>query len=83
MNKLDEIRSRAKHIEFIATDVDDTLTINGILTSGVLDTLELLNRIGKKIILVTGRSGGACTTLAQYLPVASVIAENGGVIIKE
>ncbi len=83
MNSLDEIRSRAKHIEFIATDVDDTLTINGILTSGVLDTLEFLNRIGKKIILVTGRSGGACTTLAQYLPVASVIAENGGVIIKK
>ena len=77
-----ELTSALKNVEIIATDVDDTLTINGILTSDVLKSIEYLNNAGKKVILVTGRSGGACTTLSQYLPVTMVIAENGGVIIR-
>lgn len=77
-----EIELILKKIDIIATDVDDTLTINGFFKSNVLKAIEHINKKGKKIILVTGRSGGACTTLSQYLPVEMVIAENGGVIIK-
>ncbi|MGC9027223.1 MAG: HAD-IIB family hydrolase [bacterium] len=82
MYNKEEIRSFLKDVEIIATDVDDTLTIDGFLTSDVIKAIEYLKRIGKRLILVTGRSGGACTTLSQYLPVEMVIAENGGVIIK-
>jgi len=82
MYNKEEIYAYLKDIDIIATDVDDTLTINGLLTSEVISALEKLKHAGKKIILVTGRSGGACTTLSQYLPVEMVIAENGGVIIK-
>ena len=82
MYDADELAAALKGVEIIATDVDDTLTINGMLTADVLKSLEYLNRAGKKVILVTGRSGGACTTLAQYLPVTMVIAENGGVVIR-
>lgn len=78
----DEIRTALQGLEFVATDVDDTLTINGILTSEVIRSIESLRAAGLKIILVTGRSGGACTTLSQYLPVDMVVAENGGVMIK-
>jgi hydroxymethylpyrimidine pyrophosphatase-like HAD family hydrolase len=83
MYDLDELRIALKDVEVIATDVDDTLTIQGILTSGVIKAIEYLNTAGKKVILVTGRSGGACTTLSQYLPVEMVIAENGGVVIRD
>ncbi len=82
MYDLEEMRMYLKDVEIIATDVDDTLTINGILTSDVIKAIEYLNNAGKKVILVTGRSGGACTTLSQYLLVEMVIAENGGVVIK-
>ncbi len=78
----DEMKASLQGLEYIATDVDDTLTINGMLTSEVIRAVEALRSAGLKIILVTGRSGGACTTLSQYLPVEMVIAENGGVIIK-
>ncbi len=83
MYDLEELKISLKDVEIIATDVDDTLTISGILTSDVIKAIEYLNNAGKKVILVTGRSGGACTTLSQYLPVEMVIAENGGVVIKD
>ncbi len=83
MDNLDALKRHLKDVEVIATDVDDTITIKGLLTSGVIRSIEYINSIGKKVVLVTGRSGGACTTLSQYLPVEMVIAENGGVIIKD
>lgn len=81
MNDTQELKEALKEVDIVATDVDDTLTIDGILTSDVIRSIEYLNSTGRKVVLVTGRSGGACTTLAQYLPVETVIAENGGVII--
>ncbi len=82
MHNMNGLETALRDVEVVATDVDDTLTIDGELTSGVVRAIEHINRTGKRIILVTGRSGGACTTLSQYLPVEMVIAENGGVIIR-
>ncbi|MCL4558666.1 MAG: HAD hydrolase family protein [Deltaproteobacteria bacterium] len=83
MDSFDELKAYLPDVEVIATDVDDTLTIGGLLTSDVVRGIEYINGIGKRVILVTGRSGGACTTLSQYLPVEAVIAENGGVVIRD
>ena len=83
MNDFDELKGYAKDAEIIATDVDDTITIDGLLTSEVVTAIKDIRTIGKKVILVTGRSGGAGATFSRYLPVEMVIAENGGVIIKD
>ncbi len=83
MDSLEALKVCLAKVEVVATDVDDTLTIDGLLTSDVIKGIEYINRTGRKVILDTGRSGGACTTLSQYLPVETVIAENGGVIITD
>jgi len=83
LNDFNELKEYAKDAEIIATDVDDTITIDGLLTSEVVTAIKDIRTIGKKVILVTGRSGGAGATFSRYLPVEMVIAENGGVIIKD
>jgi HAD superfamily hydrolase (TIGR01484 family) len=66
-------------IRLIATDIDGTLTRAGKFTRELLESIDLLNTKGIKLLLVTGRSAGWVSAVNNYLPVTGAIAENGGV----
>lgn len=65
-------------IKFLLTDIDDTLTDEGLLHSAAYDALWMLHKKGVQIIPVTGRPAGWCEMIARVWPVAGVIGENGG-----
>lgn len=65
-------------VRLIATDMDGTLTENGQFTSELLMALESLVNNNINILIVTGRSAGWVNAIANYLPIAGAIAENGG-----
>ena len=67
-------------ISLVATDMDGTLTQQGRFTSSLLAGLEELARLQIPVVIVTGRSAGWVSGLAQYLPVWGAIAENGGLL---
>jgi hydroxymethylpyrimidine pyrophosphatase-like HAD family hydrolase len=67
-------------VELLATDMDGTLTQNGQFGPEVLSALGALQSSGLPVIIVTGRSAGWVSGLAQYLPVAGAICEDGGVV---
>ena len=65
-------------IKLVATDMDGTLTKQGKFTSELLAALETLQKSGILVLIVTGRSAGWVSAVANYLPVVGAIAENGG-----
>lgn len=71
--------SRLQAVDFVLTDVDDTLTNGGQLESPTLNALERLARAEIKVVPVTAASAGWGSLKASMWPVAAVIAENGGV----
>lgn len=66
-----------KLIRFVLTDIDDTLTLDGLLPSAALAAMERLRDSGREIIPVTGRPAGWCDHIARMWPVAAVVGENG------
>lgn len=64
-------------VDFVLTDIDDTLTSAGRLTAAAYDALERLSAAGVAVIPVTGRPAGWCDMIARFWPVAAVIGENG------
>lgn len=64
-------------IRFVLTDVDDTLTTGGKLTTLAYGALDRLHAAGKVVIPVTGRPAGWCDHIARMWPVDAVIGENG------
>jgi HAD superfamily hydrolase (TIGR01484 family) len=64
-------------IDFILTDLDDTLTLDGRLPAASYAALEELQKAGKKVIVVTGRPAGWCDLIARFFPVSAVVGENG------
>jgi HAD superfamily hydrolase (TIGR01484 family) len=74
---------RLTDIRLIATDIDGTLTSGGKFTTALLDSIDLLNAKGIKLLLVTGRSAGWMSAVNNYLPVAGTIAENGGLYFSQ
>lgn len=75
MKNLSEFNSK---IEFVLTDIDDTLTTEGQLTSEAYEALWQLHDAGFKVIPITGRPAGWCEMIARFWPVAGVVGENGG-----
>ena len=65
-------------VQGVATDLDDTLTTEGMLTPVALDALFALERAGVPCVVATGRPVGWADVLARMLPVRAVVAENGG-----
>ncbi|MCR4266528.1 HAD-IIB family hydrolase [Nitratireductor sp. ZSWI3] len=64
-------------IDFVLTDIDDTLTTDGRLPSIAYEALERLSDAGIKVIPVTGRPAGWCDLIARLWPVDAVVGENG------
>jgi HAD superfamily hydrolase (TIGR01484 family) len=75
MKNLTDFNSK---IEFLLTDIDDTITTEGQLESRAYDSLWRLHDAGVKVIPITGRPAGWCEMIARFWPVAGVVGENGG-----
>lgn len=70
--------SSSRPIRFVLTDVDDTLTENGVLAARTVDALERLRRAGFTVVAVTAAPAGWCDGIARMWPIDGVVAENGG-----
>jgi HAD superfamily hydrolase (TIGR01484 family) len=68
---------QAANIRFILTDIDDTITTEGRLTSRAYAALEQLSEAGMIVIPITGRPAGWCDHIARMWPVFAVVGENG------
>ena len=62
------------------TDLDGTLTTDGVVESGTLCALESVQRAGIPVVVVTGRPAGWAQAIAETWPVAAAVAENGAVL---
>jgi len=68
---------RKKHIAFVLTDIDDTLTFMGRLPSVALAAMEQLQQNGIRVIPITGRPAGWCDHMARMWPIDGIVGENG------
>ncbi len=75
MKNLTDFNSK---IEFVLTDIDDTLTTEGQLEAQSYEALWRLHDAGLKVIPITGRPAGWCEMIARFWPVDGVVGENGG-----
>jgi HAD superfamily hydrolase (TIGR01484 family) len=64
-------------LTFLFTDIDDTLTRDGMLPAGSYSALWRLDAAGIRVVPVTGRPAGWCDHIARMWPVDGVIGENG------
>lgn len=69
-----------KNVRVLASDIDDTFTINGVVVPENIALVNRLRHAGIKVYLVTGRTAGHGYALTTYFDLDGVIAENGGVI---
>ena len=72
-----------QNIEWVLTDVDDTLTWQGQLPPETLIALQSLQQQGIKIVAVTGACAGWCDHIAQLWPVNAVLGENGAFVLEK
>jgi len=68
---------RLQGIRYLLTDIDDTLTENGLLPSTSLAAVEQIDKAGMAVIPITGRPAGWCDHIARMWPVRGVVGENG------
>ncbi len=68
---------KARSIRLVLTDIDDTITTEGMLTAKAYAALESLHRGGFLVVPVTGRPAGWCDHIARMWPVDAVVGENG------
>jgi HAD superfamily hydrolase (TIGR01484 family) len=68
-------------IKGVFTDIDDTLTTEGAVTTDVLRALAELCTAGVHVIPITGRPVGWSEPFALQWPVDAIVAENGAVAL--
>ncbi len=73
--------AQRRQIAGVFTDIDDTLTTHGAITSDALQALHDLQAAGLHVIAITGRPVGWCAERAPTWPVDAVVAENGAVAL--
>lgn len=64
-------------LRFVLCDIDDTLTLEGMLPAESFTALHRLHEQGFHVIPVTGRPAGWCDHIARFWPVSAVVGENG------
>ncbi len=69
--------SLCRRLTHFFTDIDDTLTADGLIPAASFSAMWDLHRAGIKVIPVTGRPAGWCDHIARMWPVAGVVGENG------
>lgn len=67
-----------RSIQFVLTDIDDTLTFRGRLSARTYEALERLHEAGVKVVPVSAAPAGWCDQMARMWPVDGIIGENGG-----
>ena len=65
----------------VLTDIDDTLTTEGVITPDALAALADLKAAGLPVIAVTGRPVGWSRPFALAWPIDAIVAENGAVAL--
>ncbi len=66
-----------KRVRALLTDIDDTLTDNGRLSSRAYEGLWRLADAGIAVVPITGRPAGWCDLIVRQWPVAGIVGENG------
>ena len=66
----------------VLTDIDDTLTTEGVVPPEVVAALGRLHAAGLHVIPITGRPVGWSVPFAQAWPVDAIVAENGAVALR-
>jgi HAD superfamily hydrolase (TIGR01484 family) len=69
----------ARGIRGVLTDIDDTLTTDGVLPPVARAALDALAAAGIPVVAITGRPAGLCEVLLGEWPLAAIVGENGGV----
>jgi len=69
-----------RDLRYLFTDIDDTLTSNGMLPDSSYGALWDLERAGVNVVPVTGRPAGWCDHIARMWPVEAVVGENGAFV---
>ncbi len=78
MRNLSEFSAEAlAGITAVFTDIDDTLTTDGMLPADAYSALEQLSQAGIEVVPITGRPAGWCDMIARFWPVAGIVGENG------
>jgi HAD superfamily hydrolase (TIGR01484 family) len=65
----------------VLTDIDDTLTTEGVVGDDVMQALAALAAAGLHVIPITGRPVGWSEPFARQWPVDAIVAENGAVAL--
>lgn len=71
-----------QRITGVFTDIDDTLTTDGVITPDALQALCDLKAVGLHVISITGRPVGWSEAFAKTWPVDAIVAENGAVALR-
>ena len=71
-----------QHISGVFTDIDDTLTTDGAITSDALEALGKLKAAGLHVVAITGRPVGWSEPFAGSWPVDAIVAENGAAALQ-
>ena len=74
--------TRPSPIAGLFTDIDDTLTTDGVITPDALQALAALKASGLHVIPITGRPVGWSEPFAATWPVDAIVAENGAVALQ-
>ena len=69
--------AQMRAIHTVITDIDDTVSTDGMLTASAYSSLEKLWHSGLRVIVTTGRPAGWCDHIARMWPVDAVVGENG------
>ncbi len=78
MRPVEEITAEeARPVRFVLTDIDDTLTRDGMLGEAAYRALWSLREAGLAVVPVTGRPAGWCDLIVREWPVEAVVGENG------
>ena len=77
----DWLPAHRHHIVGVFTDIDDTLTTGGAITTDALQALHDLKAAGLHVIPITGRPVGWSAPFAAAWPVDAIVAENGSVAL--
>lgn len=75
-------RAALAGVRGVLTDIDDTLTRDGAAEPAALAALQALADAGLPVIAITGRPAGWSEPFALAWPVAAIVAENGGVMLR-
>jgi HAD superfamily hydrolase (TIGR01484 family) len=80
MKPLAELKRHAPHIVGVLTDIDDTLTTRGKLTSETYNAMQALQNAGIKLMPITGGPASLALHAARLWPVNAAIGESGAVL---